>query len=312
VFSVALLWLGGCAPTPPGGADAALTDASEAGDAAPDYPQITVATFNVRLFFDTVCDSWRGCDSDSFENVPTQGEFKAHAEQLAEAVEGLDADVVLLQEIENEDALDELQSALEGSYPVAVIGETGRGASIDVAVLAQGELVDTLGYREENSLERPDGSRTEFAREFLRVDLDIDGKEVIVFSAHFISKSGEDDPGRRIAEARAARDIVEQVASDHDDALVVFGGDLNDTPDSEPLEALTGDDGFLRVAQEKSLEETFTYVYRGNADSIDHLLLAPTSGGAYVGGSVRSVHDRNPAGYGGSDHGALVADFEMR
>jgi predicted extracellular nuclease len=303
-----------------GGADAAdvadvavdvAADVHVEVDVAPTYPTITVATFNVRLFFDTVCNS-RRCGPGDFEDEPTQAEFEARAQELATAVEGLGADVVLLQEIENQDALDELQDALGGAYPVGVLGETGWSASVDVAVLARGELVDSRGYREDDALERPDGSKTEFAREFLRVDLAIDGEEVIVFSAHFTSKAGTDDPGRRLAEAQMAREIVDRVAADNDHALVVLGGDLNDTPDSEPLTALTGDGGYNRVASEKSVDDTYTYVYQWQAELIDHLLLAPTSGGGYVAGSVHSVHDRQPAGYGGSDHGALVADFEMR
>jgi endonuclease/exonuclease/phosphatase family metal-dependent hydrolase len=319
VFIIGLVFSAGC--DSPAGDVADASDGwtlADAGDVAPNYPEIGVATFNVRLFFDTECDSQSGCGGQRFEQVPTQEEFEERAGELAAAVEGLDADVVLLQEIENQAALDELQSALDGAYPVAVIGETGWGGSVDVAVLARGELVDTRGYRDDRPLELPGGGEEEFAREFLRVDLEIDGEEVIVFSAHFTSKVARDDQererddARRLAEAQTARQIVEEVAANKPEALVVLGGDLNDTPESDSLQALTENDGFVRVAAEKSLDETYTYVWNWEAEAIDHLLLVPTSGGAYVAGSVQSLHDRNPAGYGGSDHGALVAEFEMR
>lgn len=72
-------------------------------------------------------------------------------------------------------------------------------------------------------LYRPDGSRTSFSRELLEVHTTVEGEaRVIFFSAHFRSKSN-DDPGRRLAEARATRVILGDVATANPDALVVYG-----------------------------------------------------------------------------------------
>lgn len=307
VLLASLLALGGCAEPPPGGTDdAALSDA---GDTSSEYPTVTVATFNVRRFFDTECDSNR-CGSNDWEEAPSEEGYNERIDKISEAIVSLDADIVLLQEIEKEAILADLAGALDGEYPVQVFGETGNVASVDVGILARGSLVDSKGYRDRD-LQRPDGSHTRFAREFLRADLDIDGEEVIVFTAHFVSKAS-DDPERRLAEAREARQIIDEVSAQNNDALVILGGDLNDTPDSEPMAALTGDGGLFRAGAELTLDDTFTYVYRWEPEAIDHLLMANTAGGAYVDGSAHSVHDREPAGLAGSDHGALVATFEMR
>ena len=63
----------------------------------PDPVEIVIATFNVKQFFDTVCDSSR-CTAQSFEMVPTASEFEAKAQQLAQGIQSLNADVLLLQE----------------------------------------------------------------------------------------------------------------------------------------------------------------------------------------------------------------------
>ncbi len=299
----------GCDPGPPSSDTDAAVEA-DAADAVSEYPQVTIATFNVRRFFDTQCDSNR-CGPNDWEEQLSENGFNSRVEKVAAAIESFEADVVLLQELEKEAVLTEIAAALDGEYPVQVFGETGKVASVDVAILARGTLVDSKGYRDDRDLQRPDGSHTRFAREFLRADLDIDGERVIVFTTHFVSKAN-DDPDRRLAEAQEAREILDEVAAQHDDALVVLGGDINDTPGSEPMEALTGNGGLVRAGAERSLDDTFTYVWNWEPEAIDHLLLAPTAGGQYVDGSAYSVHDREPAGLAGSDHGALVATFEMR
>ncbi|MFW5968211.1 MAG: endonuclease/exonuclease/phosphatase family protein, partial [Persicimonas sp.] len=211
-------------------------DPSEEGE-----ENLRVASFNTHNLFDTHCDSG-DCGPNEFEKTPSQSEYEERITEVAEAIEELDSQIVLLQEIENEDVLEDLADELDGHYSVAVLGELGWPGSLDVGVLSTGELEETRGYRDERELERPDGGTDRFTREFLRVDLEIGGRSIIAFTSHFRSKR-DDDPERRLAEAREAREIVDEVAHANPDSLVVFGGDLNDRPGSEPLEALTTDNG---------------------------------------------------------------------
>jgi endonuclease/exonuclease/phosphatase family metal-dependent hydrolase len=187
-----------------------------------------------------------------------------------------------------------------------VLGETDTPASVDVGVLSAWPILDVRGHRDQ-VLRRPDGSTTTFSRELLEVHLDVEGTRVIVFAAHFKSKSN-DDPGRRLAEARAAHGIVTAVAAAHPRALVVLGGDLNDEPGSPPLAALEQDGALLRVASDRPDGVVWTYSYGGDLQAIDHLLLARNAGGVYLPGSFQAVRDSS-RGLGGSDHAAVVADF---
>ena len=212
-------------------------------------------------------------------------------------------DVVLLQEVESQACLDEIARHLQDLYSVAELGEIGFAASVDVAVLSRGTLRDVRRHRDV-PIERPDGSQTSFARELLEVEVRLDGRDVIVLAAHFKSKSG-DDPGRRQAEAAAARAITVETAALHPDALVVLGGDLNDTPGSAPLDELLAGGDLLRVAEELG-EDDWTYQWNETRSAIDHLLLVIGSG-QYVAGSAEVMHDGR--GWRGSDHACLRATF---
>jgi predicted extracellular nuclease len=304
--TVALLLLFSC-----GGVEA-LPDAGQLPevDAGPTPVRVRLATFNVRLFFDTVCGS-SSCPSTGFEQVSTQQAFDARATELANAIEGLEADVVALQELETQACLDALLQRLSDTMPHGVLGEIGTPGSVDVAIVSRTPLFGVVGHRNLTRLERPDGSRTSFSREFLEAHTTLsNGREVILFSAHFRSKSSPDDPGRRLAEGQVARQVVSTVAAARPDALVVLGGDLNDTPDSPPLLALTADGGLIRAAADLPEADQATYVYNGRGEVIDHLLQAPTTGASLKPRSA-VVWKSGSRGYGGSDHAALTADFEL-
>jgi predicted extracellular nuclease len=272
-------------------------------------PVLRVATFNVHLFFDATCDSGN-CGAGDFEKAPTPAQVDARADAIAEAIRSLDADVVSLQELETQASMDALSSRLADLYPAAVFAETGAPGSVDVAVLGKGSLLETRKHRYEPMF-RPDGSPTYFSREFLEVHLELDGRRVILFSAHFRSKAN-DDPGRRLEEAQKAHDIVIASAEEFPDAIVVLGGDLNDTPGSAPITALENGSLLLRVAQDKPVAEQYTYEWNGQGEAIDHVFLAATSRGLYVPGSAFTAHDASGWGLAASDHAALIADFGVQ
>lgn len=266
---------------------------------------VTIATWNVARFFDTVCDSG-SCNANDYERAfsPAQMAFKAR--QVADGLRRIDADIVLIQEIESDAALEALDAELQGDWAVQVLGETFFDASVDVAVLARGELLGVERYRDRR-IPRPGGGTTSFTREFLEVELSIRGRRVFVYTAHFKSKN-DDDADRRLAEARAAAVIIRERVAEDPDALIVLGGDLNDEPGSPPLAALEADGRLLRVASD--LDDASTYVFNGQGIAIDHLYLALDAAGSYVPRSA-VVFREGLRGFAGSDHAALRATFNL-
>ncbi len=270
-------------------------------------PEMRAATFNVRRFFDTVCDS-KACEPGAYEELPTQDELDFRAMQIADAIRTLDADVISLQEIESQACLDALLARLTDVMPYGVLGETGDIASVDVAVLSKTPIDLVVTHRAELPLRLPSGATTSFSRELLEVHVRVDSVNVVMFAAHFKSKSN-DDPPRRLAEAQAASMVVNEVAAREPDSLVILGGDLNDTPSSPPLDALTVDGALIRVADDLYVEEQATYVYGGRGQAIDHLLLGPnTAAVRRIPRSTRAWRGTT-GGFGGSDHFALTSNF---
>jgi endonuclease/exonuclease/phosphatase family metal-dependent hydrolase len=265
---------------------------------------LRVATFNVHRLFDLVCDS-KACGPDEYEALPTQEEFSLRISQIAKAIQQLEADVVILQEVESQASLDALNAELH--FPVSILGETNTPASVDVAILAKGELRQVFTHRQ-NKLTLADGTTTTFARELLELQLTVKGSEVFVLGAHLRSKV-KDDPARRLAEAETINKILSERIKTSPKALVVFGGDLNDTPGSETLQSIELGGFVTRVAQDLG-EAAATFIYHGQGLALDHLYLAKTMFGAYLGGSAKIYRD-DTGGFGGSDHAALSADFVL-
>lgn len=294
---VALLALGACRELPP----------EIEVDAQTGTP-LRVATFNVRRLFDTVCASGL-CGPDDYEALATPEELDARATQIADAIRTLDPDVISLQEIETQPCFDALLARLADTLPYGVLGEIGTVASVDVAVLSKRPLDMVLGHRASEPLMLADGSTTTFSRELLEVHTrSANGVEVILFAAHFKSKSG-DEPARRLAEAQVAARVVTEVAARTPGAVVMLAGDLNDTPDSPPLQALTTS-GLLRLADDLSPAAQATYFYAGQGQSIDHILLAPDHASTRVTRSSR-VWRGTGGGWGGSDHAALTSELRI-
>lgn len=273
---------------------------------APDGPRLAIATFNVQMLFDTVCHSVSCNGQDDFERNPTEAQFAAHADELAAAIRNLNADVVTLQEVENQVALDALHTRLDDLYPIAIIGETGPPASIDVATFARGELLEVHTH-----LDRPltttSGVITYFKRALLETHLDLDGQRIIVFNAHFKSKY-DDDPEQRLAEATGARELVLERVEQYPSAVILLAGDLNDTPGSAALETLEAGDALNRVTAELGADAG-TIVFGGSYRAIDHIYQATGGAGRFVVGTA-SVH-RDGRGLANSDHAALRAEFEL-
>jgi len=136
---------------------------------------------------------------------------------------GLGADVIALQEVENINALTQLQKALEShgyKYVSLIEGPDSRG--IDVGYISkykiQSEklhLIDMEGVAKKT-------------RGILEIELNISGKRVTLFNNHWPSQNNPDE-ARLIAAQRLA-----QVANQTDSDIVIALGDFNTLYDDAP------------------------------------------------------------------------------
>ena len=290
-------------------------DSDTEPDNEPEIPEeekiksVVIGTYNTHLFFDKICDSGNCSDSD-FENLPSNSEYAAKVSDLAESVKEIDADIILLQEVEKEACLKDLFEE-SGIYDVFYIGEKGGNASVDTAVMTKGKITYKNNHTGLIDCADCEGGKTTFSRAFLETHIELGCRKIIVFSAHFKSKA-DDDSARRLAEAAAAAKILKKRATEYPDALIVMGGDLNDEPGSDTLDFFESDPAFLRVANELSSKDQATYYYHGNAIALDHIFWVKSDLGSYKKGSAEVVKDA-PSQYslGSSDHAALKATFEF-
>jgi predicted extracellular nuclease len=123
------------------------------------------------------------------------------------------------------------------------------------------------------------------------------------------------------------RDFVNMIFDENPLALVIVAGDLNDFAFSEPGEGLENPVAILEgfgyevplynlVAEEKEAER-FTYVYEGNSQVLDHMLVSPTLLEIFVAADMLNIDASFPSDLGSdpfttlgvSDHDPLEGRF---
>ncbi len=273
-------------------------------DPLPDGEVVSVATLNVETLFDTRCNSGQ-CGPDDFEEAPSQLALDSKLTRLRRALGEMDADVIMLQEIETEELLDLATNELDG-YPTKIFGETGGNASLDVALVGRFPIIKVERHRDERI---PLGSgTTTFARELLEVHMQgPGGRRIIAMTAHFISQRMDND-ARREAEGLAAAKYAMEAAAANPSAFVVLAGDLNDDDESPTLRKMYSE-GMSSANRGLSTDDYYTFVFQGQRSALDHILYVPGDRVALDPGSVTSLHDAGRSGFGGSDHGAGRAEF---
>ncbi|MGP4018402.1 endonuclease/exonuclease/phosphatase family protein [Saccharopolyspora sp. 5N708] len=114
------------------------------------------------------------------------------------------------------------------------------------------------------------------------------GAPVLVVANHFTSKGGDQplhgrfQPPTRASEqqreqqARAVRGFVDEVRAIDDQAKVVVLGDLNDFGFAPALTPLTDGGALVPLAEGLPPVERYSYVFEGNSQQLDHILVSPS------------------------------------
>ncbi|PLW72096.1 nuclease [Streptomyces sp. SCUT-3] len=127
------------------------------------------------------------------------------------------------------------------------------------------------------------GSRKPLAGEFTWK-----GKPVFVIANHFNSKGGDDPlfgrkqpPTRssetqRHAQAAAVDAFVDRILAVDANARVIVLGDINDFEFSRTADILTAGGSLVDLPRTLPAAERYTYVYEGNSQVLDHILISPS------------------------------------
>ncbi len=142
------------------------------------------------------------------------------------------------------------------------------------------------------------------------------GQTVIVINVHQSSKYGSaprfgriqppPDPTAKLREgqARVLRALVTRLLEADSRARVVVLGDFNDSDYSGSLKLLAGP--LVNLTQRLSLEERYTYVYQGNSQALDHILVTRALADH---AEYEVVHINAEFAGAASDHDPVVARF---
>ncbi|MFG3052427.1 lamin tail domain-containing protein [Kitasatospora sp. NPDC048239] len=113
------------------------------------------------------------------------------------------------------------------------------------------------------------------------------GRPVFVIANHFNSKGGDQplfgryqQPARpsetqRHAQATVVRAFTDQILAVDPNASVIVLGDLNDFEFSQTADILTAGGALVDLPRTLPPAERYTYVYEGNSQVLDHILVSP-------------------------------------
>ncbi len=286
---------------------------------------LQLATFNVLNYFTDLGQDEEGCEAyvDRDGNPVTadycqvRGAYTPDAlsdqqRKIISAINGLDAEVVALMEVENSAALsyashprDRALSALVDALNAQAVTSSDRWGYVPSPVVsAPGEDIIRTAFIYQPSAVTPQGAseilldgsfanaRYPLAQRFAPADRN--GNEFVAVANHFKSKgSGADDgtgqglsnPSRE-AQAFALTGWVEQAwAGDP----VFLMGDFNAYSKETPVQIIERA-GFVNAVQRFGSESASTYQYGGRLGSLDHIFANAAAAELVTGAGVWDIN----------------------
>jgi endonuclease/exonuclease/phosphatase family metal-dependent hydrolase len=250
---------------------------------------ITVASYNVKNFFDEFDNPYT---ADEGTGKKPEAEVKA----LTETIKAVNADVLILQEVEAGGVLKKYaaDSLAEMKYNYVVDTTTEDSRGITVAALSRFPVLRVTSHRlallDEKELPT---AENRFARDLLRIDVETKpGYVISVYGVHLKSKrtdpDGKDPQSnkKRLAEGKKIREILkaEQPAG----ARFIFVGDCNDLIDTPPLKEIrAATEPAMTDALEKiPADKRITFKNDRYKEAIDQILLSPTLSADMAGAEI--------------------------
>ncbi len=276
--------------------------------------RVTVATYNVLNLFDVF-------DNPYTQDEGTDPKPRVDLERVAAVIRQLDADIVGLQEIENEQTLEAMvQEYLpEMGYDHVAAPPSNDGRGITLGVISRKPIVKVTSYRWQTIPHAGQSRHHRFARDLMRATIQATPDTTLdVFVVHFKSKSSRPgDPQStswRTAEAVRSRDIIGAWVHREPDALGVLMGDFNSRPNEPAASAVfapvDGKPVLFDVLADTPISQRITYPSSRYPDSaIDYIAVTPALLPRLVPGSAQVLPQNQFTK--GSDHLPVIAAFDL-
>ena len=232
--------------------------------------EFSLMTWNVENLFDFTDPH------PSSPPMPSIDEYRIQIAKVANTIVAAGAPIIVgLQEVENIGILEDIvaQEALAGYDYQAVLIEGTDSRYIEVGYLVRGDQAQIL---RQEQYPAPDGLTS---RPPLLVAVEIvtsqGAQTLFLLNNHFTSMSGGEaatEP-RRNAQAAWNVSVMQELLADESGLLAVMG-DLNSYYDSLPIETLR-QAGLVHVFEAIPAEARYTYIYQGQSQVLDHILVTP-------------------------------------
>ncbi len=269
---------------------------------------LTIMSYNVENLFDAVDNGTEYREFDPGRAAWNAETFQSRTSALADVIRKAVAggpDVILLQEIENQNALTALvSSGLQGMGYGWQVLVPKRGLAANVAVISRIPVLKVLTYAVPPAKDGP-------VRDLLEVRLEWKGSLLYLFNNHWKSKTGgvRATEAARLAACRVLVARLRELLQQDPAAEFLVAGDLNESVDEYertgrkyetaliPMEErvpagfdgkslfLSGNLRQLGLSSDRlvlyepwfeiSPERRGSYYYQGDWLTVDHLLLSP-------------------------------------
>ncbi|MFT2818348.1 ExeM/NucH family extracellular endonuclease [Leifsonia sp. A12D58] len=276
---------------------------------------ITAASFNVYNYFTTLTS-----ENSAARGAATQAQFDIQKSKIVSAINGLDADVVSLMEIENsvklgkpiDSALADLVSGLNAALgsevwafvpTPAALNDAAITDAITTAIIYKKAAVTPVGA----SQTQVDETVWNIAREPIAQTFSFNGKTITVVANHFKSKSGDgaepaDGQGlfnaERVMQAKAVVKFVGDLQESSGSSDVLLLGDFNAYAQEDPLNVFA-EAGYVDLVPDKT-DDQYTYSFNGELGSLDHAIATPSLAATVTGTGVWGINSAewSDRGYG--------------
>ncbi len=277
--------------------------------------EYSIMTWNVENLFDTVAPH------PSDPPIPLPSEYRIDVDKVASTIQAAGFPIIIgLQEVENIRVLNDIAAhpLLAGFDYKTILFEGNDLRGIDVGFLVRSDRATILDAEPRPA---PDGL---FSRPPLvlhvQVETEAGQTELYIINNHFASMSAgvEATEPQRTAQALWNVTLVQEILQSDPKALVAVIGDLNSYFEFAPIQALR-EGGMSHVFDTLPAAERYTYIYQGESQVLDHILLTPTLLAALSRVQVLHVNadyplpapeDTSPKHK--SDHDPVIATFLIK
>lgn len=265
---------------------------------------IRVAAYNVLNYFTTLTSQ-----NSSARGARTAEQLAIQESKIVAAINGLDADVVALQEIENSVKLGEPTDEALQALVAALNAQAGPGTWDYVrtpAALTDAAIVDFISNAiifkpaavtpVGDSFTQVDETVWDIAREPIGQTFAAGGIEFTVVANHFKSKGGDgaepaDGQGQfnleRVEQANALKALVESIPGEAGENVLLLG-DFNAYSEEDPVQVFT-DAGWSDLVADTT-DGQYTYTFDGELGSLDHVIASPAMTAQVTGVGVWGIN----------------------